>query len=145
MQKETSSGIIVFKRSGMVKYLILNYPVNIRSAKEYWGLVKGHVEKDESLEEAAVRETREETGLIVDVLPGFKEKIVYNFAFKGALVEKTVYFFAGESVSEEVKLSHEHKGYAWLSFDDALKQLSYDKDKDVLIKANSFLKEISIS
>lgn len=136
MKKEESAGIIIFHDK---KYLLLNYPKTTRAPKEYWGLVKGHVEKGETAEEAAKREVKEETGIVAGIIDGFMEKITYHFRFNGELIEKSVIFFVGLSETDKVVLSHEHKGFGWFEFEEAVKKLSYDNDKDVLRKAHEFL------
>lgn len=134
---ETSAGIIVYydfedKR----KYLLLHYE------EGHWDLPKGHVENQEKLEETAIRETFEETGLNVNIIKGFKEKISYFFKDKYnnfRLVNKEVYFFLGKANKTEIKLSHEHIGYEWLDFQESMKKLTYTNTKKILVKANEFL------
>jgi ADP-ribose pyrophosphatase YjhB (NUDIX family) len=43
--------------------------VQPRANQDRWGLPKGHVDEGESFEDAAVRETLEETGILVDLIP----------------------------------------------------------------------------
>ena len=50
-----------------------------------------------------------------------------------------VVFFLVQSPAEEVKLSFEHIGYAWLSYEHAFKKLTFDNSKELLRKANQFL------
>lgn len=65
---ETSCGIFIFDKSGNV---LICCPRGVRT-KEGWTIPKGKQEKDESFKEAAIRETREETGLN---LSSFKSKM----------------------------------------------------------------------
>ena len=58
---EVSAGGVVYRRepSGAVRYLL------IRDPYAHWGLPKGHLEDEETPAEAALRETAEETGLLI--------------------------------------------------------------------------------
>ena len=109
MKTQTSCGIVVFHKDA---YLILHYE------EDHWDLPKGHIEENETHEQTAIRETKEETNLDVEIMPGFKETITYFFRAND-LIKKTVHFFVGEAKTKDVKLSHEHKGYDWLSYEDA--------------------------
>lgn len=135
MPPETSAGIVVFHKEGnKLQYLLLHYE------EGHWDLPKGHVEGSEKLEETAKRETIEETGLKPEIVQGFKEKISYFFRNRqGAVIQKTVHFFLGLSDKNEVTLSDEHIGYAWLSYENAVEKLTYGTAKEILIKANEFL------
>ncbi len=83
----------------------------------------------------------EETGLHTIIQPNFTDKLNYFFYdFDDERAHKTVYFFVGQVKKQEIVLSHEHKGFAWLPFNDALKQLTYDNAKQVLRKANYFIR-----
>lgn len=55
---------------GTLTYRIVNQQVSILLIKQFahkesWGIPKGHIDADESYEDCAVRETREETGVRV--------------------------------------------------------------------------------
>ena len=133
------------------EYLLLRYEAG------HWDFPKGHLEKEESPEEAAKREIYEETGLrTITLLPGFKEHIKYwlwpyNFGPRRHATKQTqrhrilknVTFFAARARSRGVKLSWEHTGYAWLPFKDALNLVTYKNAKDVLQKAEQFLSKKS--
>ena len=54
-------------------------------------------------------------------------------------IYKEVVFFVAQSATDEVTLSKEHIGYAWLSYDDAFKKLTFNNAKELLRKANQFL------
>lgn len=132
MIKEKSAGAIIFiKEGGKVKYLIL-----MRNPK-YWDLPKGNIEKGEKEEETVRREVFEETGIKdIKIIPGFKEKEHYFYMLKGELVSKDVVFFLAESITDKVKISKEHEGYEWFTFDEAIKKV---KSKEMLEKADKFL------
>ena len=48
-------------------------------------------------------------------------------------------FFIAHTTIKEVKISDEHTGYEWLSYEEALKRLTFKNSKDILIKARQHL------
>ena len=136
MIQERSAGAIVFKKNGVVKYLLLHY----KFKTDYWDFPRGNIEKDEYEHETALREIEEETGIKdVRLKKGFEEKVNWFYMRGGKRVFKEVIFFLAETRKEAVKLSKEHIGYAWLSYDNAVKRLTFKNAKGVLDKANEFL------
>ena len=135
METEKSAGIVLFRNdSGKNEFLLLNYP------QGHWDFVKGKIEKNETLHEAALRETREETGISnIEFFDGFEESVEYDFRFKKKDIHKKVIFFLAKTNEKNIKLSHEHNDYIWLEYDDALKKTTFENAKNVLIKANEFL------
>ena len=137
MPFEHSAGAVIFRRAGdSVFYLLLNYP----GSGSYWDLVKGHLEKGETELETLTREAREETGLTdLCIIDGFKEWIKYFFRSGGELISKLVTFYLAETRTEDIKISFEHIGYAWLPYEEAVKRLTYKNAQEILQKANEFI------
>jgi len=135
MLHEKSCGAVVFIKSEKVRYLFLQY------AAGHWDFVKGNVETNETEIDTVIRELKEETGIIAsEPVKGFRERIQYYYRRQGEMVQKEVVFYIIEANEEEVELSFEHIGYAWLDYDHALERLTFKNAKDVLQKAHTFLK-----
>ena len=140
MAQEISSGVVVyFKDDNKILYLTLHYEGG------HWDFPKVHVEENEKLEETALRETKEETNLDVELHDKFKKSLSYFFRRDGLLVSKTVYFFLGKTPNKKVKISSEHIGFKWLIFEDALELLTFDNAKEVLKKAHEFLTQRTLA
>jgi 8-oxo-dGTP pyrophosphatase MutT (NUDIX family) len=137
MSDETSAGAIIsYLEDGKILYLLLHY------VEGHFDFPKGHVEGNEKLEETALRETKEETGLSVTLKEGFMETFTYFYNNKqGVQKSKDVFFFLGESKSKDVVLSDEHIGFIWLSYENAVKKLTYRNAKYVLKAADEFLRK----
>jgi len=136
MPQEKSCGAVVFKKQKdtSVKYLLLHYGAG------HWDFPKGKQEKNEKEEQTALREIKEETGIEdVEILDGFHEAIKYFYKKDGETVYKEVTFFLAQSPREDVKLSSEHIGYAWVGYEHAYKKLTFNNSKELLEKANKFL------
>ena len=86
-ESRSAGGIVYRRRQGMLEILFIRDPFN------RWTFPKGSPENNESLLQAAMRETREETGLtrIRPIAPVGKTK--FRFRREGELIEKSVYFF----------------------------------------------------
>jgi len=135
MKKIFSAGLILFRVvDGERLYLLLHYPHG------HWDFVKGKIEEGESKQEAALRELEEETGLQADIMDGFEEQLSYVFRQEEELIEKTVYFLIAQTESEEIELSHEHIDFAWLAYNQAEGQLTFANAKEVLKKAELFIR-----
>ncbi len=132
--REKSCGAIVFHNNKHREYLLLHYEAG------HWDFIKGHVEMGEDEKETARREAKEESGIEIKILPGFREGIKYFFKQNGKLIYKEVVFFVAKAKTKTVKLSLEHIGYEWLPFEMAVEKLTYKNAKDVLKKAENFLK-----
>jgi len=158
--KERSAGAIIFRKEiflekkDKIYYLLLHYPSG------HWDFVKGHIEKGESERETAKREIKEETGIKdVKFIPGFIEKINYFFyrnlndqkepplSFNQnnkVLVLKEVVFYLAETKEKKVEISFEHIGYKWLEYKEAIKKVTFKNAREVLKKANEFLKTYAL-
>jgi len=135
MKREKSAGAIVFGKDKEPKYLLLHYEA------KHWDFPKGNVEKNETDTETVTREIAEETGITdVEIIQGFKEKIQYYYKLKNELINKEVIFYLAKTNTKEVKLSFEHIGYIWLPYDKAIGKLTFKNAKEILEKANEFLK-----
>jgi len=141
MPVERSAGAIIFyKRKDNIEYLLLHYPGLRNNNKDYWDFPKGHLEKKETLLEAAKREVKEETGISdIEFISGFKETISYFFRDSKKNILKFVTFFLGKTKTKKVKISFEHIGYGWFNYKEAFLKLKFKNSRDVLKKANFFL------
>lgn len=115
-------------------YLLLLYSAG------HWDFPKGGIEEGETEVEAVVREVYEETGIReIELIDGFRQTIQYSYKSQQGEVRKSVVFYLAKTGTFDVRLSHEHKGYAWLKYEDAMDQLTYNTAKSVLRVANVFL------
>jgi len=131
---EKSCGAVIFRPDAPASYLLLHYEAG------HWDFVKGHVEKGESEEDTVRRETVEETGLSdVEFVDGFRERISYYYRRRGRTVFKEVIFYLLQANMEEVQISGEHVGYAWLDYPQAMRRLTFKNARNVLRKANTYL------
>ncbi len=138
---EYSAGAVVFYMEDINTryYLLLHYPSG------HWDFPKGVVEEGEDELETAYREVYEETGIPRDkliLIKGFQEYVRYRFYSHGNIVKKTVVFFLMRSLTMDVKLSWEHRDYKWLPFPEALQQTTFKTGKDLLMKAERYIREL---
>jgi len=106
-----------------------------RESDGVWGLPKGTPDEGESLEAAALREVAEETGLRVEIVK--KVGVVsYWFAHDGTRIHKWVHHYlmraTGGSTAEH---DHEHDRVEWRPVAEALKELTFDNDREMVHKA----------
>ena len=59
-------------------------------------------------------------------------RIKYFFKKGEETIYKEVVFFLAQSATEEVNLSSEHIGYAWLSYEHARKKLTFNNAKELI-------------
>lgn len=131
-KRETSAGGVVYRRANGRPVFLL-----IRDSYRNWGFPKGHVEANEALETAALREVAEETGLQHLTLVAPIDTIDWYFRFRGRLIHKVCHFFLIESESAGTSPQRDEGITAcrWLSLDEALGRVSYDNARDVLAHA----------
>ncbi|MCP1225576.1 NUDIX domain-containing protein [Sebaldella sp. S0638] len=134
LQESRSSGALVYKIEGNeIKYLL------IMLIRGNWGFPKGHFEGEETEKETAVREIFEETGLKVKFHDNFRETIQY---FPAPFIFKTVIYFLAEAITDNVKIqADEVAEYRWVTYDEAVKLITYRLQKKILKKANDMLSD----
>ena len=128
MRKETCCGCIIIKDRKMLV---------VQENEGHWGLPKGHVEANESFEETAIREVKEETGLRVEV--DNSKKFMINYCI-GNEVNKTVYFFPAKVVGGKLKRQKsEINEIRWVQLENYESVITHDNLKNML---KSALKEL---
>ena len=143
MKKETSVGGIIFylTKKGEIFYLLLKYP-SLKRKRVYWGFAKGRKEEGEENRETLIREIKEETGLEkIEIFDGFLEDTSYFFWRDKERVFKKVIFYLVRAKEKKVKISFEHEDAKWFSYEKAMKALPFSNYRNLLKKANDFLRE----
>ncbi len=112
-----------------------------RSSSSVWALPKGTPDKGETTEQTALRETREETGLEVEI-QSYIRSIEYSFPLKGTVLylHKIVHFYLMTSIGGDVSLhDHEFDIVRWLPIEVALETLSYKNEVRVVEESLSLV------
>jgi 8-oxo-dGTP pyrophosphatase MutT (NUDIX family) len=106
----------------------------IRRGSE-WAFPKGHLEREESPEQAARREVREETGIVVE-LEGSLGPTRYEFkSHNGTRNRKQVDWFLGRRVSGEINHEPIFAEAKFVAVEEALRLLTHEADRLLLERA----------
>lgn len=140
-RKDRSAGVIVFHRhEAGCRFLLL---LSRLTKRPLWEFPKGGVDAGETLEQAALRELLEETGLggaEIRLVPDFQHREEYRFSSGQGdgriLIRKEVTYYLAESLSLDVRLSaHEASQFAWLPLDEAIRKIKYKSRREMLRQA----------
>ena len=135
---EKSCGAVVFcQKDNDIKYLL------VCEHGGYWVFPKGHMEAGESEHETALREVKEETGLEVAFVDGFRVKDEHSLAREGRpnTIKQTVYFLAKYENQAFVPQESEISKIVLLDFEAAMATLQFDSFKHILTQAHNFLEQ----
>ena len=112
-----------------------------RHGQLLWSLPKGHIEDGETVEQTAVREVKEETGISAHILQPLGS-IDYWFVAERRRVHKTVHHFLLEAVGGELSDEDEEvTEVAWVPVTELEPKLAYADEWKLVRKARALLAE----
>lgn len=127
LPKWISAGVVVFRGTGLDTKVLLCRPKGAFSGK--YTLSKGRIEKNETSFKAAIRETLEETGVVVEIIPD-----TYLGLYEGS--SSNTHYYCGTWVSGEPVKTSEMEWAGFLHVADALNYLRNNpRDKKALFLA----------
>lgn len=135
MKYEHSAGGVVFKKvTGQTLILVARH-----SGHHGWVFPKGWIEEGETKMETALREVKEETGLVCEIVQPLTE-VTYFYQLHGERIKKTVSYFLMNFISGDIK-DHdwEMEEVEWLPQEKVLDKLTYQSDKKVFQEALKYL------
>ena len=110
-----------------------------RSHVGMWALPKGTPQAGETVEQVAVREAQEETGLQVRLI-AYIGSISYTFVRDSVRYYKQVHHFLLEAIGGDVSLhDHEYDVVAWFPLHEAGRHLTYQNEVNILYQAEDML------
>ncbi len=131
---EVSAGGVVYRREPDGVDVVLAAR-RTRRGELAWGLAKGGIEADESAEEAAVREVREETGIEAEIEASLGETR-YFYVWDDVRIRKTVHFFLMRATGGDPnERDDEMEDVRWFPLERALKRAAYRGEREVLGRA----------
>jgi 8-oxo-dGTP pyrophosphatase MutT (NUDIX family) len=134
-----SAGGVVYRRGDDGSLEILLASRRTRRGDLAWGLAKGGIEDGESNEDAAIREVREETGIVAQI-EGSLGETKYFYVWEDVRIRKTVHFFLMRAVGGDTDdRDDEMEEIRWFPMERALKRAAYRGERDVLGRAAELL------
>lgn len=137
VQRAVSAGGIVYRLTESVA----DFAICGRDSDGVWGLPKGTPDPGESLEQTAVREVEEETGLKVRVVDKIGV-IEYWFSREGVRYHKWVHYYLMEAIGGDTSAHDvEYDRVEWFPVEVALKKLTFKNEVEVAQKALALLEK----
>ncbi|MFN8427068.1 MAG: NUDIX domain-containing protein [Anaerolineales bacterium] len=131
-KKLTHAGCIVFQVKGKRK----TYLIAASSTGKHWILPKGHIEKGESPRQAALRELREETGVVGKIVQaGLTQS--YLMKDEKVIVQYFIVRFAKTTKADE------DRALRWETQKKALEILSFEEAKQALRKSLAAIRQVA--
>lgn len=125
---QDSAGIIVFRETDFGTTHVLL----IRQGKASYSFPKGQIEPGEDPEEAALRETLEETGISAEIIPDFSCEV----PSKKSGDNRKIIFFCGKYLYGNLKPQYDEISDAfWVAVEEAADLISYEPDYQAFCKA----------
>jgi 8-oxo-dGTP pyrophosphatase MutT (NUDIX family) len=104
-----------------------------------WALPKGTPDSGETLAETAIRETSEETGLLVEIEEPISA-ITYFFVHGRTRFRKTVHFFLMHGIGGRLEdHDHEFDEVGWFPIEQALQRMTHATERGVVQRAVELL------
>ena len=139
VQKEVSAGGVIYRRGDEGIEVVLASR-RTRRGDLAWGLAKGGIEEGETIEDAAVREVREETGLAGEIEADLGDTR-YFYVWDDVRIRKTVHFFLMHHTGGDTDdRDDEMEEVRWFPLERALKRAAYRGERDVLQRAAELLR-----
>jgi 8-oxo-dGTP pyrophosphatase MutT (NUDIX family) len=133
-QQEFSAGGVVIDDGRVV--VIVPYK-RAADGSRVLGLPKGHLNADETPEQAARREVAEEAGVSGELIAPLGD-VEYRYERRGRTIAKRVRFYLYEYRAGDVaNHDHEIEEARWVDFDTAMRELTYDGEREILRRAIS--------
>ncbi len=139
--EETSAGGLVVKHEFGTFYAAVIARRN-RAGRLEWCLPKGHLEGEETAEEAAIREIQEETGITGEIRRALG-KIDYWFTGDDRRVHKVVHHFLLDAIGGYLTVEGDPDSEAddveWIAFERLPERLSYPNERRLAALAHELL------
>ncbi len=133
--RATSAGGVVHRSEPGPPEIVLVH----RRVPPLWALPKGTPDSGETLTETAIRETREETGLQVEIEEPITA-ITYFFVHHRTRFHKTVHFFLMRSTGGRLDdHDHEFDEVCWVPIEEALELMTHATEREVVRRAAEML------
>ena len=137
----TSAGGIVIRFAGATAQFVAGRRKRERDGAT-WTLPKGTPIAGETLEDTAIREVGEETGLQVRIVSPL-DAISYTFVQRGRRIHKTVHYFLMEPIGGNLEdHDHEFEEVRWIGFGEAQAILSFETERSLVALAAGRLPEL---
>jgi 8-oxo-dGTP pyrophosphatase MutT (NUDIX family) len=143
-REQRSAGGVAFRGAGPDS--AVEVAIVCVGARRRWQLPKGIVEPDEAPEAAALREVREEAGVVTELrAPIDTIEYWYYATQRGERVRfhKLVHFFLLEYRAGDVA-DHDHEVHEarWVALADATAMLAFKSERQVVARAGEMIDEI---
>lgn len=143
IHEAVSAGGVVYRiREGITEVVLVGRP-----AQRLWALPKGTPHPDETLEQTALREVAEETGLAVALVAAAGRVAAITYAYPGpggrSRVRKTVHHYLMVTTGGDLSAhDHEYDVAAWFDIHEAYRRMTYDNERAVLDHAAARIAEL---
>ncbi|HMO80548.1 MAG TPA: NUDIX hydrolase [Pyrinomonadaceae bacterium] len=142
---QISAGGVAFRKvDGGIEVALIQTVSEMR-----WQLPKGIIDPGETAEETALREVREEAGIVCEPLGPLGETYYQFIDHRGGSatkINKTVHFFLMRYLSGDVRDHDDEVADArWVHSSLALEQLFFDSERDILSGALSRISALGLS
>ncbi|MCU0483728.1 MAG: NUDIX hydrolase [Chloroflexi bacterium] len=134
----TSAGGVVVCAIEGVPHLVAGRRPRVREGAT-WTLPKGTPDPGETLEETAIREVAEETGLQVRIVAPL-DRIEYTFVRARTRIDKTVHYWLMEPTGGDLTShDHEFEEVRWVPFAEAPALLTFATERALAERASVML------
>lgn len=141
----TSAGCFLVRKTNIGKFELFVIHEKWPDGKETYVLPKGHREKEETIEETAIRETTEESGYVDYKLVKYIGSRTYELDWDEIWIKTDHYFLAILESDKKVKQDLEEyeknviQDTSWLDFGIGVDMLTYENQKEFMDQIKEYL------
>lgn len=136
-----SAGGVVYRRTGHGVEIVLV----ARPSQRLWALPKGTPDPGETVEQTAIREVCEETGLQVEIVDRLGDVRYWYTDSRGVRINKVVHHYLMEAVGGDLSQhDHEHDLVDWFDIHEAEKRLTHRNQLHILARASDLIAKMPL-